>query len=334
LTGEVSRSATTREYAGAAIASPHFSIIIPAYRAPDTIRVSLDSVLGQTVTDLEVVVVDDGSGDRTPEVVREYAERDARIRLIEQENAGTAAARNTGVAAATGHNISFLDNDDAWVSTYLESVQATFASHRDAGMAYADAWPFDDATGRILRRTALECYPPVAPNGSGTLLALLHRNFITASSVTVTREALERVGPFHTGMTGSDDWDMWLRITGSGLRAVRAGTRPQVMLREHAYSQSKDDLWMRRGAYRVIEAAVGRLSPDSEERRVAERTLARLGSELWELDGAPPIRHRAARARLALARWRARLLWRRRWLPPTAEVIAAFPPIRDLGRRR
>jgi glycosyltransferase involved in cell wall biosynthesis len=221
------------------MAQPLFSVIMPAYRAPRTIRPAVASVLAQTLSDLELIVVDDGSGDETPDVVREIAATDDRVRLIGQENAGTAAARNTGIRASAGANVSFLDNDDVWLPGYLESVRSGLADHPEAGLAYADSWAFDDRTKYVHRITTLQDNPPVesvAP-APELLRALIRINFITASSVTLTREAIDRVGPFEVDLSGSDDWDMWLRIAAAGFAGVRVGRRPLVLLREHASSQ-------------------------------------------------------------------------------------------------
>jgi glycosyltransferase involved in cell wall biosynthesis len=97
---------------------PTVSVVIPAYNAEAYLREALDSVFAQTRPPDEVVVVDDGSTDRTSEVAASYGDR---VRLLRQPNRGEAAARNAGVLAARGALIAFLDADDTWLPRYLES---------------------------------------------------------------------------------------------------------------------------------------------------------------------------------------------------------------------
>ena len=311
---------------------PRFSVIVPAYRAPRTIRTAIESVLAQSFADLELIVVDDGSGDETPQIVAGYAERDSRVTLIEQENAGTPAARNTGISRAGGRYVSLLDNDDAWMPDYLREVDAQLGRWPDAGLAYADAWTLNDHNRRVHRQTALECYPPVteAEEPELFLLALLRTNFITASSVTVTRKALDDVGGFRTDTKGSDDWDLWLRIVGAGYRAVRAGSEPLVLLRESATSQSKDDRLMAESAMRVIEHAIEREPADTPAGRLAREAAVRRRADLERMGALPPLR-RAALAtkrrlipakKLALSRWE--------WRPAPEALRAAFAEIEEI----
>ncbi len=97
------------------------SIITPLYNGEEYIAETIESVIAQTYTDWEMIVVNDGSKDRGPEIVAGYAEKDNRITLINQENGGSAAARNNGIRRATGRYISLLDADDTWKPNFLQS---------------------------------------------------------------------------------------------------------------------------------------------------------------------------------------------------------------------
>ena len=103
------------------------SIVIPAYNAAATVGRCLDSLLAQTYRDFELIVVDDGSTDSTAQIISAYAERDSRIRLIRQENAGVSAARNVGLDAARGDLIGFTDSDDAISPEFLEALLSLYA---------------------------------------------------------------------------------------------------------------------------------------------------------------------------------------------------------------
>lgn len=311
---------------------PRFSVIVPAYRAPRTIPTTIESVLGQSLGDFELIVVDDGSGDETPEIVAGYVERDPRIVLIRQANAGTPAARNTGIGHARGRYLSFLDNDDAWMPDYLREIDAELGRWPDAGLAYADAWTLNDHSRRVHRQTALECYPPVPPaeDPARFSIALLKLNFITASSVTVTRTAIEEVGNFRTDVKGSDDWDLWLRVVSAGYRAVRAGTRPLVVLRESSTSQSKDDLLMAQSSLRVIEHAIEREPEDTAPGRLAREVARRRRRDLEEAAASTPLGRFSAAAKRRLRPLKQAALRRWEWRPAPAELRTAFPDVDEI----
>ena len=98
------------------------SIVVPAYNASAVIERCINTVLQQTYSDFELLIIDDGSKDETAEIVATKATQDARIRLIRQENAGVSSARNTGIAAATGELLCFIDSDDTVSANYLETL--------------------------------------------------------------------------------------------------------------------------------------------------------------------------------------------------------------------
>jgi len=108
---------------------PVFSIIIPAYNVDSYIEMTLKSVYNQTFTDYEIIVIDDGSTDKTSEILSKQT--DSRLRVIRQNNAGVSAARNTGINAAQGKYIAFLDADDAWTNDHLALAHLFFSRHSD-----------------------------------------------------------------------------------------------------------------------------------------------------------------------------------------------------------
>lgn len=110
------------------------SIIIPCYNLADYTRKCMDSILGQTYQDLEIIVIDDGSTDGTAEILEEYAGRDGRVVLIRQKNAGAGEAINAGIEAATGRYIAFVDNDDWVEQSMYERLYSALTAH-DADMS-------------------------------------------------------------------------------------------------------------------------------------------------------------------------------------------------------
>ena len=103
------------------------SIVVPAYNAAGVIGKCIDSVLLQTYSDFELLIIDDGSRDETAEIVAAKAAQDARIHLIRQENAGVSSARNTGIAAASGELLCFIDSDDTVSANYLETLHTLYS---------------------------------------------------------------------------------------------------------------------------------------------------------------------------------------------------------------
>ena len=113
------------------------TVIIPVYNVEKYLRKCLNSVLTQTYTNLEVILVDDGSPDNCPAICDEYAAQDERVRVIHQMNAGVSAARNAGLDAATGDYVGFVDSDD-WIEPDMYETLCRLATESNADMAYVD----------------------------------------------------------------------------------------------------------------------------------------------------------------------------------------------------
>jgi glycosyltransferase involved in cell wall biosynthesis len=185
---------------------PAVSVIIPTFNRAKLLPKAVQSVLNQTFQDFEIVLIDDASTDCTPNVSRSFS--DARIRYVRHDtNRGIAAARNTGVANASGRFIAFLDDDDEWLPGKLErQVDILANSSRSIGAVYSAFEQVDLATDR---RVGV-----VRPAKSGHILnELCMKNWIgTASTVCLKRECLEEAGPFDERVTFGEEYDMWIRI--------------------------------------------------------------------------------------------------------------------------
>src|SRR5689334_24122006 len=138
--------------------SPTVSVIIPAYNAAAFIGETLDSVFAQTFADFEVIVVNDGSPD-TEALERELARYPEKLRYIKQENQGAAAARNTGIKAARGEFVAFLDADDTWLPVFLEK-QLELLERTPADVVWADALICGDSP--LAGRTFMQVQPSFA----------------------------------------------------------------------------------------------------------------------------------------------------------------------------
>jgi glycosyltransferase involved in cell wall biosynthesis len=199
------------------------SVVIPTRDRPELLALTLRSVLWQERVDAEVLVVDDGAGPGTAALVGSFA--DARVQLLRNNGpAGVSGARNSGVAAARGEWIAFLDDDDLWAPAKLVT-QLTVAAQAGAGWVYAG----DVTVDEDLRVRAGA--PPAVPQQVAAALRRYNAVPAGASNVVVRRDVLDRVGRFDQELRTSEDWDLWLRLASTGLPACVP--RPLVALRAH-----------------------------------------------------------------------------------------------------
>ncbi len=189
--------------------APLISVVIPLYNGAGYIGRSMQSVLGQTYTDFELIVVDDGSTDDGLAVVRTFA--DARVRLIQQENAGVSAARNRGIAEAQGSYVAFLDADDEWEPQFLEAIVHLSATYPTAGMwatGYRRVFPagpsveFTVAESRDRLTLQIDDYFRRLPGGS----------IVHTSAVAIPVSVFRKLGGFREGCHSGEDQEMWARI--------------------------------------------------------------------------------------------------------------------------
>lgn len=275
---------------------PTFSVLMPAYNAEATIASSVGSVLRQTRSDFELIIVDDGSTDATTSRIEPFV-RDSRIRLLSQVNQGPSAARNTAIADARGKYVSLLDSDDLWLPHYLETMGATLDADANAGVAYTDsAWILDSSSGRIRRVSRVEAVTPTAPSNAihppEFLRALLRRGNYIFVGTTIRRSVLDRVGGFRADVQGVEDYEMWLRIASQGYRFVRC--RPRLVIyRERPGQLSSDRRSMLTTAERVYRIVAEEYGVEDDIRELAwqrMREKARLLSTLDSSESRPTPR--------------------------------------------
>jgi glycosyltransferase involved in cell wall biosynthesis len=186
--------------------SPRVSVIIPTYNRGEMLVEAIDSVLAQTFTDFEVIVIDDGSKDQTAKLVEPYLDR---ITYRVQQNGGVAAARNHGIRLARAEYICFLDSDDKWKPEKLAKQVAIADAHPEYGLIATEIDGFND-TGPVAGRSKASMYK--IRNGH-VLDQLLFSNWIQTSTVLVPGRCLQQVGAFDedVGQFG-EDWLLWMRI--------------------------------------------------------------------------------------------------------------------------
>jgi glycosyltransferase involved in cell wall biosynthesis len=176
------------------------SIIIPVYDGEKYIREAVDSALNQTYKDFEIIVIDDGSKDNTPNIFETYG---SKIKWKSQENKGQAFAINEGINMAEGKYLAYLDADDVCLPERFENQVKYLDEHPNVGLVYSDRYQINEngETQRIMKSQ-----PP-------DNFVLLQDSCIPRSAVMHKRECLDAVGSFDESITGSDDWDMWIRIS-------------------------------------------------------------------------------------------------------------------------
>jgi glycosyltransferase involved in cell wall biosynthesis len=230
---------------------PKVSVVIPAYNAMTYLPETVESVLQQTFTDFEVLIIDDGSSDHIKEWVAQLT--DPRIKLISQINQGLPNARNTGIVHALGEYIAFLDADDLWKPTKLEKQVRCLDDNPSIGLVHTWMVLVDEQsqpTGRV-----------ITSNAEGEVWKqLVERNVIACPSVMVRRDCFDAVGMFDSTLRSIEDWDMWIRIASRYPFAVI--NEPLAYYRQLANSMSKNCQVMEQAFHLVIEKAFAFAPPE------------------------------------------------------------------------
>jgi hypothetical protein len=188
---------------------PRVSVILPVFNAARTVQPAIDSVLAQTLTDFEVVAVDDGSTDGSVEILRRYGDR---IKIFEQKNHGPSAARNLGVANSTAEYLAFLDADDWWNPEFLARMVAALQHEPQSVLAYCDL-QLVDSLGKPFQTSLMA----VRENRPPTMQDMLDELWpIMPSGVVIRRCALAEVGGYPEELRAFEDVYLWLLLREKG----------------------------------------------------------------------------------------------------------------------
>lgn len=182
---------------------PEVSIIIPAYNQDKFLGKTIESILFQAYKDFECIIIDDGSIDRTKEIVQKYCDDD-RIKYFYQENIGLAGARNTGIKIAKGKYLHFLDSDDLVHKKFYEDMVSKLELEPGIDLLSC-AWDLIDEKGKIISSK-------IGPVKSDDYLKdLILQNIFPVHSIILKRKVLKDIGPFNEKLSALEDWDLWLR---------------------------------------------------------------------------------------------------------------------------
>jgi glycosyltransferase involved in cell wall biosynthesis len=221
---------------------PKVSVIIPAYNAMAYLPETVESVLQQTFTDFEILIIDDGSTDSIQEWSAQIT--DPRVRVISQNNQGISAARNTGVANAQGDYIAFIDSDDLWVSTKLARQVQCLDAAPEVGLVHTWAALIDEQsqpTGNLL----------ISDAEGHVWEQMVQRNSVATLTVMIRRQCFEKIGNFDIRLRTVEDWDMWIRMADHYPFALIK--EPLALYRHSSNSLSKNYLIMQKDFQQVIE---------------------------------------------------------------------------------
>jgi glycosyltransferase involved in cell wall biosynthesis len=234
------------------VAEPLVSVILPVFNGEEFLGDAIESALMQTYRNIEILIIDDGSTDRSRMIADTYAARDARVRVIAQPNSGVARARNRGISAARGEFIAPLDADDLWAPTKIErQVRCMLEEGDDVGLVYC-WWVWIDAVGLILDRS-----PRWSARGNVFQL-LLQINFTGNASVPLfRRRCLEHAAGYDETLAaaaagGCEDWQLALSIA----ERSRVAVVPELLVgyrrRPDSMSTACDTMW--RSQQRVMQS--------------------------------------------------------------------------------
>lgn len=301
---------------------PAVSVIMPAYNVEAYLADAIDSVLGQTFTDYEILVIDDGATDGTSAIADAYAHRDARVRVFHKPNGGISSSRNHALRHARGELIALLDGDDLWEPAFLETQVDILQRRPDVDILTANAW---NLGGRRSTQAARP-WPDARPHPD--LLQIIADEEAVFIMCVFRRRVYETIGEFDESLRTNEDYDYWLRAALQGFRFFR-NPQPLARYRRRNDSLSASQINMLHGILKVYRKFRPSLADKPLEQSVLDAQIGRFETEClqaevcWAIangDMRAAAKHLAdlrkrrggARATVAhlMARWTPRLLSR------------------------
>ena len=225
---------------------PPVSVIIPTFNCAEFLTRAVEFVFAQTYTDYEVIVADDGSTDKTCELVTQW---EGKVRYLYQSNHGVSTARNLAVSEASGEFLAYLDADDMYYPNKLEAQVAFLDAHPECGLVHSDVTILDESDRVITRSFNRETGRSV-PTGH-CLMDLLHHCHIQIPSVIERRVCYDRVGGFEERLSFAEDYLHWIQIVLHGY-AIGYIDEPLAMYRRRTNSASANHSKMAEGIFGML----------------------------------------------------------------------------------
>jgi teichuronic acid biosynthesis glycosyltransferase TuaG len=231
------------------------SVIIPSYNSADFLEEAIRSAVDQTYPELEIVVIDDSSTDRTAELAQNWRRKTSKINYLRHDsNRGLSAARNTGIKHARGEYIAFLDADDVWLPNKL-AIQVREIDRLQVDLVFANWFVWDGVTKELAMD--LDC-PRIFTKEHG-LSDFIGKNYGQPSTALIRKSALEKIGNFDETLRSSEDYDLWLRLLAGGL-SLALIPEPLAYYRRHSSQMSARTYTMRTSRLAVFKKLV-RIDP-------------------------------------------------------------------------
>lgn len=259
---------------------PRVSVVMPVHNGEEQLELAVESILWQTLRDLELIVIDDGSTDRTPTLLQQFAERDPRVRVCRQDHGGIVAALNRGARVARAPYLARMDADDVAMPDRLAKQAAFLDANADVALVGGSV-EYILGEGRRIRLRSL----PTAPAEIADRL-LAGKHCFVHPTVMIRTEALAQVGGYRPAFEGAEDADLWLRLA----ERFPLANLPDVVLAKRVHPGQVSTRRMEQGIVRRLAAqAAARLrrasgqDPLRADEAITTATLRRLGVDAREL---------------------------------------------------
>jgi glycosyltransferase involved in cell wall biosynthesis len=258
------------------------SIISPVYNSTEFLKEAINSVLNQTFTTWELILVDDGSTDDSLKICREFENSDARIKVFNKVNGGQGSARNLGLQKCTGDYITFLDSDDLYLKTKLEDQVYDLENH-DAQFCIGGSFSFTKDGENI---TLKEVPTFSGRYSSADFFQILYENCpINPNTVIAKKEVFEKAGFFDESplLRGTEDWDLWIRCV-LNVAHIYASPKRNVHYRIHPEGTHLMTVRMLKGKWEVYKklssnSSIARLKKKKNYRKIIRPLLTALYKE-------------------------------------------------------
>ncbi|HEV8430614.1 MAG TPA: glycosyltransferase [Pyrinomonadaceae bacterium] len=252
---------------------PLVSVIMPAYNTETYIGDSIQSVRNQTYRNWELLVVDDGSTDKTAEIIRSFAAQDSRVKYVFQQNGRQAKARNTGIEKSSGTLLAFLDSDDLWLPEKLER-QLQVMDEMNVDVVYSDGHIIYEP-GSIPGATSFRIVPGTVA-GREMLDKLLLHNHVPVQSVLVRLDCFRKAGPFDESPAfhGCEDYEMWLKLAATGAK-FHGMSEKLIKYRRHPTATTHKNSKMFKPALRVVSRHLESGTLNQKQKNQRRRSLYR-----------------------------------------------------------
>jgi glycosyltransferase involved in cell wall biosynthesis len=245
--------------------NPYISIIIPCYNQACFLPDVIDSIIKQTFVEWECIVVNDGSTDNTSDIAEKLAQTDTRIRVINQANIGLSGARNSGLKAANGEMLQFLDADDMLERDKLRSQVEFLRANPDIDIVFSDARYFTTENPE-LRRFGIninKSWIPETWQAPGSLIEkFLNQNIFPVNCPLVRISVFRIVGQWNENLDAHEDWEFWLRCAANNITMAYCKSPDSLaLIRMHLESMSNDKLRMKLSNVKM-RIAIGNILKD------------------------------------------------------------------------